>query len=311
VTTHPAAVYFLSDYGTADEFVGVVHAVIHRLAPTVAVIDLSHQIPPFDVAAGASLLERSVTHLGAGVVLAVVDPGVGTGRRGVAVGVAPQAGRPGPVATETVPSPTWMVGPDNGLLTGAAEALGGPVRVVELAADRAGAATTASTTFDGRDVFGPAAAHLALGGDPARLGSDADPRSLEVLPSGGPSPPRQGQVRGRSVVARVEWIDRFGNVQLALRPEDLTGVGVTPGGPARVAVRSAGPGGGGDPVPDAWSPARWVQAFGELRPEELGLITDATGSIALVVDRDSAALRLRIGGLHAAVEVGADEERPR
>ena len=107
--------FFLSDYGTADEFVGVVHAVLHRLAPSAPVIDLGHQIPPFDVAAAAALLVRAGPHLGPGVVLAVVDPGVGTDRRGVAVELPPGG-------------PTWLVGPDNGLLLPLAEARCGPRR---------------------------------------------------------------------------------------------------------------------------------------------------------------------------------------
>src|SRR5689334_2966144 len=112
-----AAVFFLSDYGTADEFVGIVHAVLHSRAPGVAVIDLGHEVPPYDVAAGASMLVRCAPYLGAGVVLAVVDPGVGTERRGVAIEA---------VGT----GPSWLVGPDNGLLVPLAAALGGAQRVI-------------------------------------------------------------------------------------------------------------------------------------------------------------------------------------
>jgi hypothetical protein len=105
----PGTVFFLSDFGTADEFVGVVHAVIAARAPGTTVIDLTHHIPPFDVRAGSHTLVRAVRHLGAGVVLGVVDPGVGTVRRGVALEVV-------------LPSGGIMsfVGPDNGLLVAAA-----------------------------------------------------------------------------------------------------------------------------------------------------------------------------------------------
>ncbi len=113
------AVYFLSDYGTADEFVGVVHAVLFRLAPELRVIDLSHQVPPFDVVAGAAMLVRAAPHLGSGVVLAVVDPGVGTERRGVAL-------------TTASSGPRFVVGPDNGLLLPMADALGGVRSAVAL-----------------------------------------------------------------------------------------------------------------------------------------------------------------------------------
>ena len=151
------AIYFLSDYGIADEFVGVVHAVLHRLAPTSTVIDLSHLVAPFDVQAGADLLERSLPHLGPGVVLAVVDPGVGTARRAVAV------------AVESVDGPQWLVGPDNGILLPAADALGPVTRAVGLEARALAIGRTASpgpagATFDGRDLFAPAAAHLAQQG---------------------------------------------------------------------------------------------------------------------------------------------------
>ena len=103
------AIFFLSDYGTADEFVGVVHAVLHRLAPPVPVIDLSHQVPPFDVTGGAAMLDRCAPYLGSGVVLAVVDPGVGTGRRALALrtaaaGAGAATGPPVPPAR-----PGWWV----------------------------------------------------------------------------------------------------------------------------------------------------------------------------------------------------------
>ncbi|HEY5244790.1 MAG TPA: SAM-dependent chlorinase/fluorinase, partial [Acidimicrobiales bacterium] len=105
-------VYFLSDYGLADEFVGVVHAVLRRLAPGIAVVDLVHEIPPYDVRAGAAALVRAVPHLGPGVVLAVVDPGVGGSRRGLVLEI-------------DGPDRRWFVGPDNGLLLAAAARAGG------------------------------------------------------------------------------------------------------------------------------------------------------------------------------------------
>ena len=173
--TADPAVFFLSDYGTADEFVGVVHAVLHRRAPGVAVIDLSHQIPPFDVAAGSALLVRAGPHLGAGVVLAVVDPGVGTDRRAVALELAS-----GP--------PRWMVGPDNGLLVPLATSSGGVRTAVALDPARLGPAAPPGT-FDGRDVFAPAAAHLVTGGAAGRSG----PRSIRPPWWSCPSAGRRGR----------------------------------------------------------------------------------------------------------------------
>jgi S-adenosylmethionine hydrolase len=315
----PPAIFFLSDYGIADEFVGVVHAVLHRLAPAVTVIDLSHQVPPFDVGAGGSMLARSVSHLGPGVVLAVVDPGVGTGRRAVAVAT--------PATPATMPTdgralalgPTWLVGPDNGLLMPAAVALGGAVRVIELGA---GASTgqpvdpatdhplwdSAGSTFDGRDVFAPAAAHLVLGGDPAWLGPDVDPTTLAPASSGrgGPNPEGGPAWERFDAVASVGWIDRFGNVQLTLAPDGLIASGLAPGGSARVTV-DPGPG-GGEPAGRS-VPVRWVRAFGELDDGELGLMTDANGWVALVLDRASAADRLHIAGPGVLIGISAAPAR--
>ncbi|MGH8981467.1 MAG: SAM-dependent chlorinase/fluorinase, partial [Acidimicrobiales bacterium] len=127
-----ATVFFLSDYGLVDEFVGVVHAVLRRAGP-VGVVDLTHGIAPFDVRGGTEALQRALPHLGPGVVLGVVDPGVGGDRRGIAVLSA--GGR-------------WFVGPDNGLLPPAVGLDGGPTRAIAL--DKS---ADAPATFDGRDVF--------------------------------------------------------------------------------------------------------------------------------------------------------------
>ena len=166
-------VFFLSDYGTQDEFAGVVHAVIAARAPGTTVIDLTHHIPPFDVRAGSHTLVRAVPHLGPGVVLGVVDPGVGTVRRGICIEVGLPSG--GTLA---------FVGPDNGLLVAAAESAGeAPVaRVVELRA--APPPQDRGATFDGRDVFAPAAAALCRGARLDELGETVEPASLVRLLGG-------------------------------------------------------------------------------------------------------------------------------
>lgn len=300
------AIYFLSDYGTADEFVGVVHAVLHRHAPGLAVIDLSHQIAPFDVAAGAAMLARCAPYLGGGVVLGVVDPGVGTTRRAVAIrvtsGIAGPVASPDPVTPPvgeegiTPGRPAWLVGPDNGLLMPLVTALGGPETAIVLGSgtqarrQAAGAPSGRGPTFDGRDVFAPAAAHLALGGDPDHLGTVIDPASLIAVD------PAHGGGRvvrtptGSEVVTSVLSIDRFGNVELALLPEVLNEVGLPPVGPAEVRVHR-GPS----------MPARRVAAFAELDEGELGLLVDSSGRLALVCNQASAATCLGLGG--AGVEV--------
>ncbi len=254
-------VFFLSDYGLDDEFVGVVHAVVARTGPGCRVVDLTHGVPPFDVRAGAATLARAVPHLGPGVVLAVVDPGVGGPRRNVVL--------------EVGADPRLLVGPDNGLLLAAAAELGGVRRAFELHPGDRGSATT----FDGRDVLGPAAALLATGGDPASLGAPVAPASLATVPAPvvevGTGAAGQPRLR-----AEVTWVDRFGNVQLAARPEDLwPGGAPVPDGVPVLVVLGDGPA----------RPARRVTAFSALDPGELGLLVDGNGRLALVLAESSAA----------------------
>jgi S-adenosyl-L-methionine hydrolase (adenosine-forming) len=277
------AVFFLSDYGTADEFVGVVHAVLHRLEPGLPVIDLSHEVPAFDVGAGAAMLVRAAPHLGDGVVVAVVDPGVGTARRGVALGLGSGG-------------PQWLVGPDNGLLVPMADTLGGIRTAIALDPGRGGR-VGAHGTFDGRDLFAPAAAHLAYGGDPGRLGDPVDPTSLFTLPADGKGPgPDVPGPDGPGLDAAVSWIDRFGNVQLATVPEALTAIGVALGRRAVVTVGSG----------STDTTARRVRAFGDLNPGELGLLEDANGQVSLVLDRASAARSLGLSGTGTIARIAAE-----
>ena len=157
-------VTFLSDFGLQDEFVGTCHGVIKRIAPDVQIIDLTHGIPPRNVLHGALVLAKALEYVPLGVHLAVVDPGVGTSRR--------------PLALEDGEGRLY-VGPDNGLLIPAAEAGGGIAAAHELANPRY-ALDRVSRTFHGRDLFAPAAAHLALGVPPAELGPPLDP--AEAVP---------------------------------------------------------------------------------------------------------------------------------
>src|SRR2546421_918797 len=156
-------VSFLSDYGLVDEFVGVVKSVIRSIAPPVTVVDITHQVPAHDVRAGSLTLVRAVQYLPPGVVLAVVDPGVGSGRRAIAVEVA---------EAEAV-----FVGPDNGLLASAVSMTGGATRAVSLT-NEAYHLPAPGPTFAGRDVFAPAAANLCNGVDLAELGDPVDPLTL-------------------------------------------------------------------------------------------------------------------------------------
>jgi S-adenosylmethionine hydrolase len=191
-----------TDYGLSDGFVAACHGAIARIAPAVRVIDVTHQVPPADVPRGAAVLAQTVPHLPPAVHVAVVDPGVGTARRAVAVEAAGGL----------------LVGPDNGLLPPAADALGGIRRAVVLD-NPDWFADTVSPTFHGRDIFAPVAARLAAGGDLAAAGAGIDPATLIRLPE------PVVVVGDGWLEAEVTTVDRFGNVQLAAPGETLDRLG--------------------------------------------------------------------------------------
>jgi S-adenosylmethionine hydrolase len=261
----PPFVSFLSDYGLADEFVGVCKAVVLRAAPSARVIDITHGIPPFDVRAGALALARAVQYVPPGVVLAVVDPGVGTDRRAVAVEV--ESG--------------FLVGSDNGLLAPAVAMLGGASRVVSLTNPEY-QLEAPGATFAGRDIFAPAAGYLAAGTPLEDLGEPVDPATL--VPGTVPLPrDDEGRAAGE-----VLWIDRFGNAQLNIDPGDLAALGVEPGGAVEIRCghdRRTG---------------RWVGSYAEAGPLELAVVVDSYGLVSLTLDRRPAAEEL---GLRAGSEV--------
>jgi S-adenosylmethionine hydrolase len=287
------AVFFLSDFGTADEFVGIVHSVLHSRAPGVPVIDLGHEVPPYDVAAGASMLVRCAPYLSPGVVLAVVDPGVGSGRRGVAI--------------ETIGTgPSWLVGPDNGLLVPMARALGGVQRAVVLrrspptgSGERTESAGEArGRTFDGRDLFAPVAARLVLGAPPEELGDEVDPETL-VTAAGTAVIAARDVTPGPGLEAPVTWIDRFGNIQIEAGPDMLDRIGVDRG--SRALVTLPGP-------PCRSAPARRVDVFDDLDAGELGLLVDSSGRLALACCRASAADHLGSPVVGETVRIAPDEQ---
>jgi S-adenosylmethionine hydrolase len=270
MTLRYETVSFLSDYGLADEFVGVVRSVIRSIAPAVVVIDVCHEIAPHDVRAGGLALARSAQYLAPGVVLAVVDPGVGTDRR--------------PVAVEVGGGESMLVGPDNGLLAPAVAMVGGATRAFVL--DRPDYHLPApGPTFAGRDVFAPVAAHLCLGVDPAELGTEIEPATLlpGILPV--------SRVEDGGLAAEVLWIDRFGNVQLNVDPDELDGWG------DRIRLR----------VGDQTRTARRVTAYDDLKTGEVGLVVDSYGLVSIAVARGSAAMVLR---LDPGAAVGLDPGEP-
>lgn len=205
---------FLSDFGVTDDFVGTCHGVIKRIAPEADIIDITHGIAPQQVLQGALVHANTLPYVPAGIHLAVIDPGVGTDRK--AVVLESSDGR-------------LHVGPDNGLLVPAAERLGGVTAAWELAESRY-RLEPVSHTFHGRDVFAPAAAHLAAGVPPASFGPALDPATLVRLDL--PEP----QIEPGIIVAHVLIVDRFGNVQLNLTASQLERVGIVPGGSVELEI---------------------------------------------------------------------------
>ena len=256
-------VSLLTDYGTVDEFAGVVHAVIRDIAPHVTVIDLTHQIAPFDVRAGSLTLARCITYVPSGVVMAVVDPGVATNRRAVAIEVAGGSG--------------VVIGPDNGLLAPAVAMAGGAERAVELANPEY-RLPTPGATFAGRDIFAPAAAHICNGVELDELGPEVDTMSL--LPATVPLPREDGE----ALMTEVLWVDRFGNCQLNVGPDDLPEAWT---GDVQVRVMSPT-----DPGSGAVRRAARVDSFAAIGPGQAGLVLDSYGMLAVCLNRRSAAEEL-------------------
>ena len=254
---------FLTDYGLQDGFVAACHGVIAAIAPHARVIDVTHLIPPQDIRRGSAVLAQTLPHLPPGSVhLAVVDPGVGTARRPVAVATAR-----GDV----------LVGPDNGLLHPAWDALGGAVAAHQLTETR-WMRGEVSSTFHGRDIFAPVAAHLAAGIPLAEVGRALDPAGLVRLPE---PVARLDRESGRAE-GEVVTVDRFGNVQTSLAPGLLAQIGVVRRPGARMLVST--PNGSGE-VP-------YAAAFGDVPTGALVAYTDSAGLLALAVNGGSAAARL-------------------
>jgi S-adenosylmethionine hydrolase len=239
-------VSFLSDFGLDDPFVGICHGVMRRIAPGLEIVDITHGIAPGAVLHGALTLADAVPYLPAGVHLAVVDPGVGGERRAIALDAG---GR-------------FFVGPDNGLLLPAAETVGGVHRAHELTNEEY-ALTPVAATFHGRDVFAPAAAHLALGVALAELGPELEPAGL-VRPHV-PEPWHEEGVQHVTVLA----VDRFGNLQLNVDRVDHELLEVE--------------------VREVRREARLARTYADGRPGELLLLTDSTGRLAVAVPGGSAA----------------------
>ena len=257
---------FLSDFGVEDDFAGTCHGVIKRLAPEVDVIHITHGIQPTSILQGSVVLANTLPYMPVGVHLAIVDPDVGTPRRALVVRTGD--GR-------------LLVGPDNGLLVPAAEALDGAVAAYEIT-NREYALEPVSATFHGRDIFSPAAAHLALGLDPAELGDPVEPDSLVRLAY--PEP----EIGSRRIRARCLYVDRFGNIQLNLSARDIEPLGIVPG--RRVEVEL--------PIDRFYAIA--ARTFADARAGDIILYEDAYQNIAIAISRGNAAQTF---GVRAGTEV--------
>ena len=255
--THFRYLSFLTDYGLEDGFVAACHGVSARIAPHADVIDVTHLVPPGDVRRGAAVLAQTVPYLPPAVHVAVVDPGVGTARRGVAV-----------AAGDSV-----FIGPDNGLLSWAVTAAGGAARAFSLT-NRNLWLSQVTPTFHGRDIFMPVAAHLATDAELAAAGEEIDVGDLVTLP------PPERLVRDWVAAGEVLTVDRFGNVQLTITGADVAEIGVKPGG--TVLVRCG----------HRQLSLPYRDTFGAVATGDLVTYTDSAGLISIAVNGGNAAQRL-------------------
>lgn len=243
-------VAFFTDYGYEDAYAGSCKLVIERFAPGTIVVDLTHGIPLADVRRGALVLASAVVAAPPTVYLGVVDPGVGTDRRGVAIGTA---------------DGSFFVGPDNGLFGLAADELGGTSSAWDISSTSL-RLEPVSPTFHGRDVFAPVAAHLAAGRPVEAVGEEIDRGTLVTLDL--PEARREGD----ALVTPVLYADGFGNLILSATEADL--------GVDAAAILVTGPDGEHEAVRASFF------AEGE---GGLVLYRSSQGRLALGLDRGSAA----------------------
>ncbi|MEI7814169.1 MAG: SAM-dependent chlorinase/fluorinase [Coriobacteriia bacterium] len=195
---------FISDFGLGDTWVGVCHAVIYRACPLARIVDLGHQIPPFDIRKGAATAAGGVYQIPEAIHLVVVDPGVGGGRRDLCI---------------VTGNGTRLVGPDNGVLLPAANRAGGILSAIALDAEKIDR-DAPLPTFHARDVLAPAAAAIACGVEPSSLGSEVEIDSLAPAPFGTYS------LDGGYVMGEVLEADRFGSLRFNIPAEDLDKLGL-------------------------------------------------------------------------------------
>ena len=268
-------VSFLSDFGHGSDAVGIIKSIVRDLAPDVVVIDIAHDITPFDVRAASLALARVVPYLPEGIIITSVDPGAGGSRRVVAVEIAGGAG--------------IVIGPDNGLIATGVALAGGADRAVVLDRDEHHLASPGAT-FAARDVMAPVAAALCRGVDLFAVGTEIDAATL--LPSVVPIPREENG----GLACEVIWVDRFGNCQLNVSVDDLATVWGT--APERARVSWA----------DNVRNLRITTSYADLGAGALGLVVDSTGLLSLSLDRASAARELGIGEGEGVLVTPSDEQ---
>jgi S-adenosyl-L-methionine hydrolase (adenosine-forming) len=268
--THFRYLSFLTDYGLEDGFVAACHGVAAGIAPQIGIIDVTHLIPPGDIRRGAVVLAQTVPFLPPAVHVAVVDPGVGTSRRGIAVAAGACV----------------FVGPDNGLLSWAVAACGGAARAVSLTNRALWREPVAAATFHGRDIFMPVAAHLAAGAGLEAAGQPVEVADLVTLPV----PERT--IRDSVAEGEVLTVDRFGNIQLTITAADAAEIGVKPGGTVLVSTGLAGTGLIGSGRHRLAIPYR--DMFGAVAAGDLVAYTDSAGLVSIAVNGGNAAQRLAL-----------------
>ncbi len=247
---------FLSDFGTGDAWAAVVKGVMKKVNPTVEIIDISHDVPAYDIRKGAFVLETAVEYIPATVFLAVVDPEVGGKRRGVIIGTT---------------SGNYLVGPDNGLLMPAASRLGGAVEAYAIS-ETVKADDGLSETFHARDIFGPTTARLAGGAAPAGLGEEIDRSSLIAAPYG-----RTDVAKG-VVNAEIIDVDRYGTLRLNIRRRDAEPAGYKTGKSLKVIFE------------DGDKELSIVRTFSDVEPGAAMLLYDSSDYLCVSVNGAHAGL---------------------
>jgi S-adenosylmethionine hydrolase len=253
-------VTFLTDYGRDDDFVGVCHGVVLSITPDAEIVDITHGVPRYAVRVGAIVLRNTLPYMPVGVHVAVVDPQVGSERRGVAMRCSD--GR-------------VLVGPDNGLLSLAWQGAGGVEAAVDISRSPH-RLEPVSATFHGRDLFSPVAAHLAAGAELLEAGEPVAAEELTVVDL-----PR-ARVEDGALVAHALTVDRFGNAGLNVGHEELAGTGLTLGGTVELEV-------GGELYL-----ATYTQTFADVKSGELLVYEDAYRMLAVAINRGDAAATLRL-----------------